>query len=85
MCIRDSYFDESLFDENDGASHGGALQPLGAPPPVIPSALASTSLKNKIINNINKGKESAQTSNMKRDKKIDIVSGNDGENEINQR
>ena len=73
-----------MFDENDGASHGGALQPLGASSPVIPSALASTSLKNKIINNINKGKESAQTNNVKRDKKIDIVSGKDGENEMNQ-
>ena len=73
-----------MFDENDGASHGGVLQPLDASPPVIPSALASTSLKNKIINNINKGKESAQTNNVKRDNKIDIVSRKDGENEMNQ-
>ena len=47
---------------------------------VIPSPLASTSLKNKIINNNNLGKKNTKGNDMKRDKKF---KGNEGTSEIN--
>ena len=73
-----NYIDEpaSLNNEN---LHGNG-QTIETSSAVIPAPLASTSLKNKIINNINLGKKNIKGNDMKRDKK---VKGAEGKSEIN--
>lgn len=58
----------------------GNQQAIETSSAVIPSPLASTSLKNKIVNNINMGNKNVKENDMKRDKK---VAGAEGKSEIN--
>ena len=63
--------------------HGNTLPPTDKLTSVIPSPLASTSLKNQIFNNISNGKKSLQRNDIKRDKTIN-TDGIEGKSDNNQ-